>query len=115
MSYLQVTSKHCKVGSKTGQLHGLGGQSLQPDIPILASWQQHHTASSSPYCHVSRDPPWSDGMLQQDQSQISGLRQPNPHRYTSSMDLLCRDMQQLDAEIADLDLNLAAAGHKLCT
>lgn len=39
-------------------------------------------------------------------------RQRQHQRY-ASMDMLCRDMQQLDAQIADLDVNLASASHRL--
>ena len=49
------------------------------------------------------------------QRQGRGLYSPSRscHAHSSSMDVLCRDMQQLDAQIADLDLNLASASHRL--
>ena len=43
----------------------------------------------------------------------SSLRPQRLHQHSSSMDTLCRDMQQLDAQIADLDLNLVSASRRL--
>ncbi len=44
----------------------------------------------------------------------SPQRSQHPYQHSSSsMDVLCKDMQQLDAQIADLDLNLASASHRL--
>lgn len=43
----------------------------------------------------------------------SSLRPQRLHQHSSSMDMLCRDMQQLDAQIADLDLNLVSASRRL--
>ncbi|KAL3162091.1 hypothetical protein ABBQ38_009157 [Trebouxia sp. C0009 RCD-2024] len=73
-----------------------------------SSWHQGHLgtdASFSQPCSFARNACRSPHRQQQH-------RCSQPQHY-ASMDMLCRDMQQLDAQIADLDVNLATASHRL--
>lgn len=110
---VQVTHKHTDAHSNSvGCPHDLDA--------LVPAW---HPPSSPSKSARKQHPSWqqgTDACLSQRCSfaldtgpQRSRRCQGRQHQHFASMDMLCRDMQQLDAQIADLDENLASASHRL--
>ena len=115
---LQVTHKH--IGPHPGSadcsddLDGLVPAWQPASSPSKSalrqrpSWHHGRRATDAPFtqrCSVSHNAGLSPQRPRQ--------RQGSQYQPYASMDMLCRDMQQLDAQIADLDVNLASASHRV--
>ena len=111
---MQVTHKHTDAHSRAVDLDALVPAWHPPSSPSKSalrqqpSWQRGHystDASLSQRCSLAHNAGLSP--------QRSRQCHDSQHQQYASMDMLCRDMQQLDAQIADLDENLASASHRL--
>ena len=103
-------------GLQVTRTHDRADLDCAPGHDLLPAWHLH----SSPLKSALRQWAACDNNFYGHKQDASVLQQyhshsPAQHQYrqSSSMDMLCRDMQQLDAQIADLDLNLATASHRL--
>lgn len=72
-------------------------------------WSQRcRSLHSSPKQRTRQHKPWPESMLQQS-GVNSKTAQPGDVQYISDMHAMYRDMQQLDAELADLDTGFTTA------
>ena len=116
--WLQVTHKHT----------GPYSRSLDCSDDLEALVPAWHPASSPSKSALRQRPSWQRGQQDDDASlsqhcSLAGNAGLSPQRLRqrrdsqcqqyASVDMLCRDMQQLDAQIANLDVNLASASHRL--
>ena len=83
---------------------------IQPNVDRT---RQHCSSlRNSPCQHARKDTSWTESLMQQSRSNAMNQPQFNRKGYMNEMQMLCRDMQHLDAELADLDAGLTSASHE---
>ena len=115
---MQVSHKQSKahIGSVVADVDALLPAWYMPRSPSQSALRQQslhqhcHPGLDSSVCQLYSSDAAGNGQCSFRKSwQQKGAR----NQHCSSMDTLCKDMQQLDAQIADLDLNLASASRSL--
>ena len=108
----QVTYKHDKPSFRETQMDDL--------VPVRHPQSSHCNSvlQQQPVAHHHDSPYRSRPEAHSTQHYIAASHvccspSRSQHQHSNSMDVLCKDLQQLDAQIADLDTNLASASHRL--
>ena len=115
MAFLQVTSSQdSRTGSKMSEQQDDIAAAMQLCIQPNVDRTRQHCSSlrNSPCQHARKDTVRTESLMKQGRLNVMSQPQSNRRGYMNDMHTLCRDMQHLDAELADLDAGLTSASHK---
>ena len=81
--------------------------------PHVGRERQHCSSLHNSPCQQSnKATAWTENLMQQGRVNVASQPQSNGIGYMNEMHMLCRDMQHLDAELADLDVGLNSASRE---
>lgn len=111
LAFLQVTnSQGSRVGSKMPeQQDDIAAMQLCNQPNVDRARQHCSSLRNSPCQHARKGTVWTESRMQQGRLNVMSQPHSNRRGYMSDMH---RDMQHLDAELADLDAGLTSASHE---